>query len=155
MAVTVAMTVVGDPAFSGELAADPVRLVSGLEPGVRQLLAAEIVVGNQECVISDDIPADAKGPGAFPLLTGTATVGALRLLGVDVVLLANSHIRDFGAGGLESTMEALAAGGIAHLGAATNRTEALRMGAVELLCPCAPGPQGRTASRGPLPESSA
>jgi len=84
-----------------------------------ELRHADIVVGNLEGVLSDKGPArkDVSKAGLFTFRMPTAYAATLRDLGFDVLSLANNHSMDFGAQGLESTLGALRANGIAPMGA--------------------------------------
>jgi poly-gamma-glutamate capsule biosynthesis protein CapA/YwtB (metallophosphatase superfamily) len=113
----VTVTIIGDIAFHGPLCADPVGLVQRMEPGMRDLLRADIVVANLECILSDSAAPRDRQFGEFPMFGPTPAAQVLRQLGVHVVSLANNHILDYGLEGLQSTWKALDAAGIAHFGA--------------------------------------
>ena len=83
-----------------------------------ELRHADIVVGNLEGVLSDKGPArkDVSKAGLFTFRMPTAYAATLREMGFDVLSLANNHSMDFGAQGLESTLGALRANGIAPMG---------------------------------------
>ncbi len=83
-----------------------------------ELRHADIVVGNLEGVLSDKGPArkDASKAGLFTFRMPTSYAATLRDMGFDVLSLANNHSMDFGAQGLESTLGALRANGIAPMG---------------------------------------
>lgn len=83
-----------------------------------ELRHADIVVGNLEGVLSDKGPArkDASKAGFFTFRMPTSYAATLRDMGFDVLSLANNHSLDFGAQGLESTLGALRANGIAPVG---------------------------------------
>ena len=83
-----------------------------------ELRHADIVVGNLEGVLSDKGPArkDVSKAGFFTFRMPTAYAATLRDMGFDVLSLANNHSMDFGAQGLESTLGALRANGIAPVG---------------------------------------
>jgi hypothetical protein len=88
------------------------------------LLAADARVVNLEAPLYDgDTPIFKAGP-ALSAPTG-ATRGLMRL-GAPIVSLANNHILDHGARGLASTLDALSAAGLTHLGAGANLAEAGR-----------------------------
>lgn len=112
----VTVTIVGDIAFHGPLSADPVGLVQRMEPGMRDLLRADVLLANLECALCDTIRPGVRGNNVFPLLAPTRAVEALKGLGVDAVTLANTHIVDYGPAAVESTCTALKAAGIAHFG---------------------------------------
>lgn len=83
-----------------------------------ELRHADIVVGNLEGVLSDSGQSrkDASKAGFFTFRMPTAYAATLRDMGFDVMSLANNHSMDFGAQGLESTLGALRANGIAPMG---------------------------------------
>lgn len=83
-----------------------------------ELRHADIVVGNLEGVLSDKGQSrkDASKAGFFTFRMPTAYAATLRDMGFDVLSLANNHSMDFGAQGLESTLGALRANGIAAVG---------------------------------------
>lgn len=113
---SVTLTIVGDIAFHGPLSADPVGLVQRMEPGLRDLLRADVLLANLECALCDTIRPGVRGNNVLPLLAPTRAVEALKGLGVDAVTLANTHIVDYGPAAVESTSAALKAAGIAHFG---------------------------------------
>lgn len=83
-----------------------------------QLQGADLVVANLEAPLADRAsPIVKNGPN---LIAATASAHGLSALGIDVVALANNHIMDQGAEGLASTLRALDAEGIQHLGAGDN-----------------------------------
>ncbi|MEX2148464.1 MAG: CapA family protein [Candidatus Rokuibacteriota bacterium] len=65
-----------------------------------------------------------------------ANVACLTAARIDVCALANNHVLDYGAAGLEETLATLAAAGIKTAGAGRHRTEAQRPAIVD-------GPRGR------------
>jgi poly-gamma-glutamate capsule biosynthesis protein CapA/YwtB (metallophosphatase superfamily) len=88
--------------------------------------AADLLVLNLECCISDrgsPWPDPAK---PFYFRAPPAAVETLTHLGVDCVTLANNHALDFGEVALVDTMEHLAAGGIAWVGAGEDAQAARR-----------------------------
>lgn len=84
---------------------------------------AHIVIGNLEGPLTTrGTPEQDK---AYVFRSPPDKVGpALRNAGFTVVSLANNHTLDFGADGLAETIEALAAVGIAHVGAGPNLHDA-------------------------------
>jgi poly-gamma-glutamate synthesis protein (capsule biosynthesis protein) len=58
-------------------------------------------------------------------------VACLTAARIDVCALANNHVLDYGAAGLEETLATLAAAGVQTAGAGRNRTEAQRAAVVE------------------------
>lgn len=61
-----------------------------------------------------------------------ANVACLRAAGLDVCVLANNHVLDFGRPGLEETLDTLAAAGLRTAGAGRNLAEARRPAAIDL-----------------------
>jgi poly-gamma-glutamate capsule biosynthesis protein CapA/YwtB (metallophosphatase superfamily) len=85
--------------------------------------AADLRALNLESVVGD-VPDDAGYPGkAFLIRTRPGALAGLQELGVDLVGLANNHIRDFGDEGVIATMAALDEAGIAHIGAAAGTAD--------------------------------
>jgi poly-gamma-glutamate synthesis protein (capsule biosynthesis protein) len=90
---------------------------------------ADLFVLNLECAISDRGAPWPDPTKPFFFRAPPAAVEVLRHLGVDCVTLANNHALDFGTEALLDTFRHLAAGGIAWVGAGTDRAAA-RMPAV-------------------------
>lgn len=85
---------------------------------------SDIIFGNLECTLSNDgIPRRDK---AMALYTPPESVSGLRYLGYNVISLANNHINDYGAKGLEGTIRILEANNIPCFGAGKNLEEANR-----------------------------
>lgn len=84
----------------------------------QELRHADVVVGNLEGVLSDAgiSRKDVSKPGYFSFRMPTAYAATLREMGFDVMSLANNHAMDFGLQGLESSISALKANGIAPMG---------------------------------------
>jgi Bacterial capsule synthesis protein PGA_cap len=127
--VTVTVVLAGDTML-GRGVAD--RLAAGPPPSlvapevVEFARAADLMVLNLECCISDrgsPWPDPAK---PFFFRAPPAAVEILTHLGVDCVTLANNHALDFGEVALVDTMEHLAAGGIAWVGAGEDAQAARR-----------------------------
>jgi hypothetical protein len=112
----VRVTVIGDIAFRGPMGADPLGMVDRIPPDLRDVLKADLLVANLECILCDTIGPDQRGAGTFPLFAPTRAVEALVRLGVDVVCTASSHMFDYGLAGIESTLKTLDEAGIAHFG---------------------------------------
>ncbi len=86
--------------------------------------AADIFVINLECPLTDEgTPHPTKGIG---FRGSPANVAGLTYAGVDVANLANNHVSDYGARGLEETEQVLDAAGILHSGAGMNEYEAMK-----------------------------
>ncbi len=79
--------------------------------------AADLSVLNVESVVGDMAPGGAYPAKRFLVATPEHGVAALEALGVDVATLGNNHAFDWGEAGLRTTVEALAAGGMATVGA--------------------------------------
>lgn len=111
-------------AFAGDLVLDvpePDHWLAGLKP---MFDAVDLAIGHLEVPhtrrgreLSGDVPA----PGADP-----AAVPALARCGFDAVTLAGNHIADQGREGIEDTLSALRAAGIACCGAGRDLAEARR-----------------------------
>jgi poly-gamma-glutamate capsule biosynthesis protein CapA/YwtB (metallophosphatase superfamily) len=96
------------------------RVVSAVQ---RVFGAADLRTLNLESVVGD-VPDDAGYPGkAFLIRTRPEALAGLQELDVDLVGLANNHIRDFGDEGVMATMAALDEAGIAHVGAAAGTAD--------------------------------
>lgn len=101
--------------LTGDLVLDverPEHWLSGIAPATR---AADLTIGHVEVPHSRrgrELEGDVPAPGADP-----AHLEALRDAGFDLVTLAGNHIADLGAEGIEDTIAALDALGIAHCGA--------------------------------------
>jgi hypothetical protein len=112
----VEITAVGDVSLgrAGSLPTDPSRLFAG----VRRTLRGDVVLGNLESALSDGGSAkcDAGSTGCFSFVVPSASARSLRQAGFSVMSLANNHTRDAGVEGLDSTVAALRAAGIATTG---------------------------------------
>ena len=122
--------------FAGDTwlrSSDP-RLGSGasadLFGSVRDWVAAcEIACLNLECFVSDPEDQDDRRfwkAKTKHLSTHPELLRVLRNAGFDLVNLANNHVLDGGAPGLERTMAAIDAVGLKRVGAGRNRTEAVQ-----------------------------
>ncbi|MCC6622402.1 MAG: CapA family protein [Deltaproteobacteria bacterium] len=106
----------GDVAL-GRVVAGQVRTIGGGAPlgGVAAVLgAADLVIVNLECALSDAPPA----PDGVRLIAPTSAARVIAQAGVDVVSLANNHALDAGPDGLLATERALADAGVDAVGAA-------------------------------------
>lgn len=124
---SVRLTAVGDLMFYGPLAARMRAtgdLLWGFRPLGDALWQGELLFGNLETPISAQRRAEAGAPDCYfsPLGIGRA----LKDYGFDVVNLAHNHIYDFGAEGVETTLQELAAAGLAHFGIGRDAEEAAR-----------------------------
>jgi poly-gamma-glutamate synthesis protein (capsule biosynthesis protein) len=86
------------------------------DPVAPRLAAADLAVGNLECVLSDRGEAPA---GRMPLRCALGSLGPLRAAGFDLVSVANNHAFDFGSGAFADMLRRLDQGGLAHVGAAS------------------------------------
>ena len=116
---------VGDVALSLNVGTVIERITKGesLPPGVAEgfpfaavverLRAADMLIGNLECVVSErgSIATD-HNPFRCPL----ATVGVLKRAGFDLMSVANNHALDFGRSALRDMLRNLDRGGMAHFG---------------------------------------
>ncbi|HHO52431.1 MAG TPA: tetratricopeptide repeat protein [Deltaproteobacteria bacterium] len=113
----------GDTMMGSDLAR-PDRMPPGdgdvLFDGVRELfVGADLAFVNLEGPLADAISSDKCGEGSsscYAFRTPTRFAATLDRAGIDVVSLANNHALDLGVVGQQSTMDALAAVGIAHAG---------------------------------------
>lgn len=86
---------------------------------------ADLVVANLECPLIRDV---SPIPKTGPTFGETSVcINGIREAGIDVLCLANNHILDHGAQGLQSTIEACAQAGIATVGAGENLAAARRI----------------------------
>jgi poly-gamma-glutamate capsule biosynthesis protein CapA/YwtB (metallophosphatase superfamily) len=93
---------------------------------------ADWTVVNLESVIGE-LPATEAYAGKRFLLQSTPLITeTLDELGVDLVTLGNNHAYDWRDPGIESTLEALDAAGITHVGAGSNPDDAVRGQIVEV-----------------------
>ncbi len=87
-----------------------------------QMREVDIMVANNEFPFTDrGTPTPDK---TFTFRADTGTVSYLHDMGVDVAVLANNHIYDFGEVGLLDTLDTLANAGIPQVGAGRNLEEA-------------------------------
>ncbi|MDE5907490.1 MAG: CapA family protein [Lachnospiraceae bacterium] len=92
------------------------------EPLLAQMREVDIMVANNEFPFTDrGTPTADK---TFTFRADTDTVSYLHDMGVDVAVLANNHIYDFGEVGLLDTLDTLENAGIPQVGAGRNLEEA-------------------------------
>lgn len=92
------------------------------EPLITQMLGVDILVANNEFPFTDrGTPTEGK---TYTFRADTKTVAYLHDMGVDVAVLANNHIYDFGEVGLLDTLDTLSNAGIPKVGAGRNLEEA-------------------------------
>jgi poly-gamma-glutamate synthesis protein (capsule biosynthesis protein) len=123
----VTLTAVGDLMFYGtirEAAIAAGDLRRSLRPVEVALRRGDVLFGNLELPVSI---AQRAQPGCSRERCSPPGIGrALRDAGFDVVNVANNHIYDFGAEGVESTLRDLADGGPAAVGMGRSAAEARR-----------------------------
>jgi len=90
-----------------------------------EFAAGDLTIANLECpLIREPSPIFKTGP-----IFGedSECINGIRDAGIDVLGLANNHINDHGAAGLENTLRVCADAGISTVGAGENLNEARRM----------------------------
>ena len=127
----VRVTFLGDTLIGGE--AQTVLDAKGTQwafDGIQPLLAgSDLVVANHEGPITERDLSQGKldtGRKRYWYRAQRDCLDALLDAGIRVVSLANNHVLDFGVEGLEDTIQALDASGIAHCGAGPDRRAARR-----------------------------
>lgn len=95
-----------------------------LEP----IQAADLSLVNLECALGGTRPLLKDGPN---LQGDPASARHLRDAGFDLACLGNNHVLDYGAAGLQATLDACAAAGLPTTGAGSNTEEAYRPAIVE------------------------
>ncbi len=126
---TVTLGFVGDILLDDEYAimANLLRRGMTIENGVSEAMLAklqgvDILVANNEFPFTErGTPTEGK---TFTFRADTDTVSYLHDMGVDVAVLANNHIYDFGEVGLLDTLDVLSGAGISGVGAGRNLEEA-------------------------------
>lgn len=126
---TVTFGFVGDFLLDDEYAimANLLRRGATIENGISEAMLAQmrdvdILVANNEFPFTDrGTPTEDK---TFTFRADTNTVSYLEDMGVDVAVLANNHIYDFGEVGLLDTLDTLMNAGIPQVGAGRNLEEA-------------------------------
>lgn len=126
---TVTFGFIGDILFDDEYAimANLLRRGVSIENGVSeamlaQLQGVDILVANNEFPFTDrGTPTEGK---TYTFRADRDTVSYLHDMGVDVAVLANNHIYDFGEVGLLDTLDTLSDAGIPAVGAGRNLEEA-------------------------------
>ena len=86
---------------------------------------ADLSIANLECPLTDvDSPIPKSGPA---LRASPACIAGLKNAGIHVLNMANNHILDHGAQGVESTLRLAESAGMAAVGAGRNREEVRRI----------------------------
>jgi hypothetical protein len=122
--VTVAF--VGDVAFAGPLADDPVGAARRIAPAIREALRADVLCANLECPLVNRLDPGQLAPGTMSTYAPATSALALKELGVRVVTLGNNHFLDCGPSGLAATIRALEESGIGWFGAGMDLRQASR-----------------------------
>jgi len=86
---------------------------------------ADITFGNLETTLAKSRPHYHPRPSYYRLRSDPSRAEDLKLLGIDVVSLANNHLVDYDDEGIIDTIEALDSAGIKHVGGGMNLKEAL------------------------------
>lgn len=126
---TVTIGFVGDILLDDEYAimANLLRRGGRIEDGISeamltQLRTVDILVANNEFPFTErGTPTEGK---TYTFRAEPKASAYLHDMGVDVAVLANNHIYDFGETGLLDTLETLSTAGIPHIGAGRNLKEA-------------------------------
>ena len=85
---------------------------------------SDYVAGNLECVLLDNPSDYEKNDKEIHINAETKTANVLKENGFTLVNLANNHLADFKAKGVENTIDTLDKVGLKHVGAGKNITEA-------------------------------
>ena len=118
----VELIAVGD-VMLGREAAEEAGVLDAAAPWLQ---AADLALGNLECVITADQPPSADGGNDHPywLYAPLMAVDSLEAAGFDLLSLANNHTMDHGPGGLAETAARLQEAGIASIGVGSNSKQA-------------------------------
>lgn len=119
------ITAVGDMMLDGSARPELAKLGydHAFEATRNLLQQSHVVFGNLEGPLTRRGKAE-RGKKYIFRSPPTKVAKALKHAGFDVVSLANNHSLDYGAVGLEDTIDALAAEGIRHVGAGSNSRDA-------------------------------
>lgn len=108
--------------FAGPQAAVPDPFADARHP-----LSADLLVGNLESPVMEQVPADSPIRFGHRFGGTAAAVDALAEAGFDVMSLANNHANDLARGGLEQSPAILRARGIVPVGEARDEGSAFRV----------------------------
>jgi poly-gamma-glutamate capsule biosynthesis protein CapA/YwtB (metallophosphatase superfamily) len=89
----------------------------------------DLTMVNLECPVTDIVDPETK---AFTFRCDPQALPAARRAGVDVLSQANNHVYDQGPAGLEDSLDAIRAAGLASVGAGADESEALRAARFEV-----------------------
>lgn len=128
-ASSIVLRAVGDIAIAGTMRDE--MLANALDPFAAtsaSIRSADIAFANLEAVLTERRAPPGTDPSPTgPLLRSPArTATLMHDAGFDVVSLANNHVFDFGAGGLEDTVAHVRAAGLEPLGAGSTAEDARR-----------------------------
>jgi hypothetical protein len=118
---SISMSATGDIIMGMAPAGLPPNNGKGFFDQVRELLRADLQMGNLEQTITDDTgvgkcSAASAGRTCFAFRTPPATVNNLKDAGFHLVNLANNHAYDYGEAGYRNTQKALDSVGIRYTG---------------------------------------
>ncbi len=100
---------------------------------ITELENADITFANLESPLIGDAVTGKTTPGGTTVFRGdTAFAAAIKRAGIDIVSLANNHMKDQGQKGIESTLNTLDAIGLAHTGAGLNLDDARKLTIIEI-----------------------
>ncbi len=123
---TISLAAVGDVSFGIDVA--PVLATRGFAypwSAEKQALSqADLTIANLESCLTTRGEAD-PAQTSFPQRGDPSAATSMREAGVDLVVLANDHIMDYGEQGLADTLAALDRAGIAHCGAGFTAAQAM------------------------------
>lgn len=133
MTRTVTLALLGDVMLGRGVGAEiPRRAPESFWGDVRDdLLAADAVLANLECAVTEHRRRWRRTPKVFHFKAPPEAVAVLRAGGVKAVSLANNHILDWEEEGLRDTVRHLDGAGIAHAGAGKTLAEAATPAVVE------------------------
>jgi poly-gamma-glutamate capsule biosynthesis protein CapA/YwtB (metallophosphatase superfamily)/uncharacterized membrane protein (UPF0127 family) len=102
--------------------------------GIRaELSGADVTFANLETPLIGTRETGKTTPGGSTTFRGDIDfAAALKRSGIDVVSLANNHMKDQGGAGIQSTLDALDKAEVAHAGAGMNLEEARKMKIIEV-----------------------
>lgn len=126
---TVTLTAVGDISLDGPVG----RLIERHGPeralaGVKDLLAADIVLGNLECAITTR---GEKAPKTWNFRAPPRRLAALKAGGFTAFTMANNHSMDYGRTGILDSLKHVRAAGFEVFGAGKDRSDAERLTVIE------------------------
>ena len=127
MSSTAKIVITGDVHLGGERVRELARQNDGeglFGEFMAMFRSADLAVTNLESpLINDGTPIAKTGPN---LKSPTDTLPVLKSAGFNLVTLANNHIMDYGAEGLESTLKACRDAGVDTVGAGMSSGEAVK-----------------------------